>query len=206
MKQTIKNCQGMTLLEIIVALGIFIMVTGTVMFFVNQGFQVQNFSLEQTIAIQEAQRGVSTMVREIREIQIADDGAYPIVLAQDSEFIFFSDMDKDDAVERVRYFLDGSIFKKGVIEPRTNPTQYVLGDEVINILSQYVRNSTTPIFIYYNRDWPSDEVNNPLAAPASVADIRFININLRVNVRESVAPSDFLLKTDVQIRNLKDNL
>jgi len=119
----------------IVALGIFIMVIGTVMYFVNQGFQVQNFSLEQTIAIQEARRGVSSMVREIREIQIADTGAYPIVSADDHEFIFFSDMDKDEAVERVRYFLDGSDFKKGVIEPRTNPTQYVLGDEVVNTLS-----------------------------------------------------------------------
>lgn len=193
-------------MEIMVAIGIFTMVSGTVYFFMVQGFQVQNFSLEQSISIQEAHRGVSTMVKEIREMQIADDGAYPIVSAEDSELIFYSDMDKDSDVERVRYFLDGTEFKRGVIEPRSNPIEYVAGDEVVNILSQYVRNSATPVFIYYNGDWPADVVNNPLTTPAPVADIRFINVNLRVNVRENVAPSDFMLMSNIQIRNLKDNL
>lgn len=203
--QVITNNKGLTLLEVIVALGIFIMVSGTVYYFMLQGFEVQNFSLEQTIAIQEANRGVSTMVKEIREMQISDDGAYPIASAEDYELIFYSDMDKDNAVERVRYFLDGSDFKKGVIEPRSNPIEYVVGDEIVHTLSQYVRN-TVPVFVYYNGDWPIDVINNPLITPAAVADIRFINVNLRVNVRESVAPSDFLLQSNVQIRNLKDNL
>jgi prepilin-type N-terminal cleavage/methylation domain-containing protein len=201
-----KKQSGVTLLEILVALSIFIIASSAVVVFIRQGFQVQNFSLEQTIAISEAKRGVETMVREIRETQIADTGAYPITEADDQQYIFYSDIDKDNAVERVRYFLDGTDFKKGTIEPQTNPVQYVEADEVVVTLSQYVRNGTDPIFTYYNGDWPTDSINNPLSTPAAVADVRLVSMSLSINVRPSSAPSDFVLKSDVHIRNLKDNL
>ena len=45
------------------------------------------------------------MVKEIREARTSDDGSYPIEKARDKEFIFYSDIDKDGEVERVRYFL-----------------------------------------------------------------------------------------------------
>jgi len=45
------------------------------------------------------------MVKEIREARSGEDGSYPIVLAGDKEFIFFSDIDNDGKTERARYFL-----------------------------------------------------------------------------------------------------
>lgn len=202
----ISDNSGLSLLEVLVAMAIFIAATVSVLTFINQGFFIQNFSLEQTIAIQEAKRGVDVMVREIREAQPADTGAYPIVEADDQQLIFYGDFDKDSAVERVRYFLDGSEFKKGVIEPRTSPIEYVEADEQVTILSRYVRNETDPVFVYYNGDWPGDTISNPLTTPAGISDVRYINVRLNINVRPTVAPSDFLLLTDIQLRNLKDNL
>lgn len=198
--------RGVTILEVIMATAIFVIGVGVLYYFITQGVRVESFSLDQSSAIAEARRGIETMSREIREIQIADNGAYPVIEADNQQFIFYGDIDKDDSVERVRYFLDGTDFNKGTIEPRTNPTVYLEADEQVVTLSRYVRNDTLPIFTYYNGSWPGDEVNNPLATPADVTDVRYVNIFLRINVKPSIAPSDFDLSTDVAIRNLKDNL
>ena len=56
------------------------------------------------------------MLREIREVQTGEDGSYIIERAGDSEFIFFSDIDKDNKIERVRYFLGGTSSKEAVRE------------------------------------------------------------------------------------------
>lgn len=212
MKRNIHNTsilqdqRGLSLLEIIIAVSIFVIATGAVMGFVIQGARVQDIAFGQNIAISEARRGVETMVREIREIQTADNGAYPLVTADDFELIFYGDIDKDSSVERVRYFLDGTDFKKGTIEPRSNPVAYYASDEVIVTLSRYVRNEALPVFTYYNGDWPGDVINNPIPTPADVTEPRFVNVFLRINVKPNTAPTDFDLTSDVQMRSLKDNL
>lgn len=68
-------------------------------------YKAQSFGWEESVAIEEARRGVKAMVREIREATQADDGSYLIKKADNGEFIFYSDIDKDGAVERVRYFV-----------------------------------------------------------------------------------------------------
>ncbi len=201
-----KQNQGVTLIEVIVSVGIFAFASAIVFNFVVGGFRLQNFALDQSTAMSEARRGVEIMVREIRESQIADNGAYTIVTAEPQEFTFYSDTDKDTSVERVRYFLDGTEFKKGVIEPRTNPVSYLQQDEVVTVLTRYVRNGSVPIFTYYNGDWPGDSVNNPLSSPVDITEVRFLHVAMTINVRPNVAPTDFNLETDIQIRNLKDNL
>jgi hypothetical protein len=57
------------------------------------------------LAIDEARKGIETMVKEIRMAKEGENGAYPIEYAGDKEFIFYSDIDGDGRVERVRYFL-----------------------------------------------------------------------------------------------------
>ncbi len=203
----VRDNQGLTLIETLIGIAIFVTAVGVVYMFVSQGFKVQNFSLQGSQAIAEARRGLDTMVKEIRETQIADNGAYPIERADKFEFIFYADIDKDDSVERIRYFLDGTDFKKGVIQPRINPVGYFSSDEVISIISRYVRNTASePLFTYYNSNWPADTVNNPLPYPAKETDVRFIKINLKVNVQPEMAPDNFEILTYVHIRNLKDNL
>lgn len=170
-------------------------------------YRAYNYNFQQVAAINEARRGVETMVKEIREARYGDDGSYPIKEAGDFYFIFFSDIDSDNAIERVRYFLDGSDFKKGVIEPTGNPPQYVLDNETVSILSSSVRNGTsTKFFTYYNGDWPADKVNNPLSTLTRLTDTKLMHVYLIVNVDPSRPPDNFVLESDVQIRNLKTNL
>lgn len=198
--------KGITLIETIVTIGVFTLAMIAVSAFILSSYRSYNYNFEQTVAINEARRGVETMVKEIREARSGDDGSYPLVEAGDFEFIFYSDINKDESVERVHYFLDGTDFKKGVIEPSGDPPQYVLADEKINTLSQYVRNASTLVFTYYNGDWPSDTVNNPLPTLTRLTETKLMHVYLKINVDPNRPPDDFELESDTQIRNLKTNL
>ncbi|MGB9598473.1 MAG: hypothetical protein ACPLZH_01335, partial [Minisyncoccales bacterium] len=44
-------------------------------------------------------------VKEIRQAQTAENGSFLIEKANDKEFVFYGDIDRDGRVERVRYFL-----------------------------------------------------------------------------------------------------
>lgn len=84
---------------------IFALVMGVVTAFVVMAYRVYGYSWQQTVAINEARKGIEVMVKEIREARTGDDGSYPIKKTEDKEFIFYSDIDKDGEIERVRYFL-----------------------------------------------------------------------------------------------------
>ncbi len=198
---------GLTLLEVMVSLGIFLFIVAIIWLFIRQSYSVQSFTLGQTMAISEAQRGVERLVKEAREALPADTGAYPIEKADDFEFIFFADYDRDAAIERVRYYLDGSNFYKGVIEPTGNPLQYSSANEQVTIISRYVRNTASePVFKYYDGSYSGKDSDVPLTTPANISQVRLVHINLRINVDPNRAPTDYYLESDVQIRNLKDNL
>lgn len=206
-EKILSNQSGLTLMEILVSLGIFLLINVLVWVFVKQSYFFQSFAFEQATSISEAQRGVETMVKEIREAMPADTGAYPIEKADEFELIFFSDYDRDISVERVRYYLNGSDFIKAVTEGSGTPLQYLPQNEVSTILSRYVRNGEDePVFTYYNGDYPNDSENNPLATPADPMVLKLIHVHLKINAIPDRAPKEFILDSDVQVRNLKDNL
>ncbi len=101
------NNKGFTLIEALVTIGVFSLVIGAVFGSIFYLYKTHAFAWQQSIAVQEARRGVSTMTKEIREAVSGEDGSYPIEKADDKEFIFFGDIDKDGDVERVRYFIGG---------------------------------------------------------------------------------------------------
>ena len=198
---------GFTLIESIMVVAIFtIMILATTEFIV-QSYRNYHYDLEQMESINEARRGVETAIREIRQAKIADDGSYPIELADDNQLIFYSDIDADGETERIRYFLDGNTFKKGIIKPTGSPISYPSSQEQIEIISRYINNPTSsPIFTYYNGDWPQDTINNPLPTATRLKDTKLIHFHLVININPARAPSNFNLESDVQIRNLKTNL
>lgn len=325
----IKNTtKAFTIIEAIVTIVIFTLAMGAVMGGILMLYKTQDFTFQQAIAINDARKGIETMIKEIREARQGDDGSYPIEYAGDKEFIFYSDIDKDGATERVRYFLgninsgsqvkecvtfvsggscsvtfsnflsgtlqsaevtvsvegdfgagneyadiyadgtslgnvcksgcsdcagawqgttvfdvtseaqDGSIqftadasnrvnafcdwqdpnhsmkarfelkwtevlsggqsvFKKGVIEPTGQPVQYSLDQEVVTVITPYVRN-TPPIFHYY--DAAGQEL---LDLPARLKDTKRMRVYLVVNVNPNRPPKDFELQSGVELRNLK---
>lgn len=156
--------------------------------------------------VEEANSSVTTLVREIRTAQVAETGAYALEELQDQQITFYSDIDFDTEVERVRYFLNGSQFSKGVIEPAGQPATYPAADEKVKVLTDNVRNGSTPVFYYYNGGWPADTINNPLTTPASLSETKLIRIYLRVNTEGDEPDKDYVLESYTQVRMLKENL
>jgi len=100
-----KNKTGFTLIESLVAIAIFTLAMGAVVSFIIITYRSHAYTFQQSMAINEAKKGVETMVKELREAKMGDDGSYIIEKAEDYEIIFYSDIDKDGATERVRYFI-----------------------------------------------------------------------------------------------------
>lgn len=196
--------RGMSLLEITITIAIFTMAMLIVFMYTIQGYRVNRFAIQQADALEHARRGIETMVREMREASASDIGSYPIAAAGSQSFSFYSNIDLDNNVEKIRYFLDGTHFMKGVIEPSGSPLSYPAVTETTKIISEYARNGSNPVFIYYNGDYPSSTV--PLATPANPNEIKLVELRLNINIDPSTPPDDIDLNNFVQIRNVKDNL
>jgi type II secretory pathway pseudopilin PulG len=100
--------KSFTIIETLVTVLVFGLMMGVISGLIIMAYKSHGYSIQQSIAINEARKGIKTMVKEIREAKPGDDGSYPIEKAEDKEFIFYSDIDKDGATEKVRYFL-GSV-------------------------------------------------------------------------------------------------
>ncbi|MDD5144645.1 MAG: type II secretion system protein [Candidatus Pacebacteria bacterium] len=192
--------RAFTLIETLVTIAIFALTMGVVSTFIVLGYKTQSYASQQAVAIGEARKGIETLVREIREAKSGEDGSYVIEQADDYEFIFYSNIDDDSASEKIRYFIDGTNFKKGVTDPSGSPPQYFPASEKITVLSEHVVNSP-PVFHYYDGD--GLEI---VELPARPKDTKLMRVYLVVNVDLSRAPQSYELESSVQIRNLKDNL
>lgn len=197
--------QGISLLEVTLSTGILLIVALLSYSIIIQLSKGQNYILEHTSSAYQAQNAMNTMVKELREAALSDTGAYPIEQATNTSITFYSDVDTDNAREKITYTLVGTTLNRVSIEPTGQPIQYRQSDAKTQILTENVINSG-PIFTYFNGGYPIDASNNPLNVPADVSQIRLIHIRLEVNPRPLVAPQSTLIQSDVQLRNLKNNL
>ena len=197
---------GFTFVEVVIAGFITLITIIVFIIFTSYLFQSYEFSFDMNRNISAAEDGLRRMTLEIREARPADNGSYPLVTTDDFEIAFYGDVDNDNSAEKVRYFLDGTDLKKGIIEPTGIPAQYPAETETVVIITQNVVNDATPIFYYYNGDWPGDDVNNPLIADARILGTRLIKATLRIAQTSQPATDAFEVSTSIQLRNLKGNL
>lgn len=198
--------RGFTIIEILIAMVITGMMGAALLglqFIISQN---QIVAWQSYISVDEANTNVTSLVREVRTAKEGDNGAYPLASADDQEIIFYSDYDFDGVTERIRYFLNGTQFSKGVIEPTGQPATYPSGSEIVKLLSGNVRNGADPVFYYYNGDWPADTVNNPLPTPANLSEIKLIRVFLKLNTNPDDPNNDYILESYSQVRVLKENL
>lgn len=206
MNQKQKNVNGITLIEVLV--------TVTIMTFIGLGLVALQFILNQNKilaintykSVDEANNITSNFIKEIRAARSGDNGAYVFENTDDTQIIFYSDIDFDNQTERVRYTFNGTTLTKGVTKPTGYPIQYPSSDEKLTVLSENIRNGSTPMFYYYNEDWPNDQTHNPLIASSRLSDTRIVKIYLRVNNNSAAVDKDYILESFAQIRMLKNNL
>ncbi len=198
--------KGFTLIEVLITIVILTVLGGGILTLIYITSRGRLVTFRNLLDVDQANAQVSLMVRELRNIRYADNASYPLELANDQEIIFYSDIDYDGQSERVRYTLSGNTLYKGVIEPTGFPPTYPISNEKVKVLSENVRNATTPVFYYYNGDWPADTQNNPLPQPVRLSDTKLIKVLLILNTQENDPETNFTLESYVQLRMLKDNL
>jgi len=196
--------KGYTLIETMATIAVFTLATGVVVGLIITTYRTYGQSWQRSSAANEAREMIETMVQETRKARSGEDGSYLIGRADDGEFLFYSDIDKDNSVERVRYFWQvgetTNSFKKGVTEPFDNQgvISYPLDQEQIISLSSFVCNDP-PIFKYFNSN------NQEIAEPGSrILETRLVQIYLVININPEKTYQNFELSSSAQIRNLKE--
>ncbi len=178
---------------------------GVTLLFINS-WRNNKFILETGNASLIASRSVNVLVREIRKARQGDNGDYPVESGTESDLKIYADIDSDGVTELVHYYLSDGALYRGITEPRaTTPVTYVAADETTEKVADYISNlSTDPVFFYYNKNYPADLVNNPLATPVAVENVRLIKVHLLVNIDPINAPNNVNVESFAELRNLNN--
>ncbi len=196
-----KKSRGFTLLEMIMALIIFVLALMGATIMAQSGIKYSNFIFNQAEITNEIQKSITLMVKQIRETRQADSGSFAMEKAESNQFIFYSNIDKTPDVERVRYLRLNNCLKEGIIKPTGTPPRYLDANEQINDLTCNVANSESePIFSYY-KDYPSP--STLLTVPANLSQIKVIKIYLRItSTGKTPLPNSKIISEYVSPRNI----
>ncbi len=161
------------------------------------------YALAQTGEIDSARRGLQTWIQDAREMDFGANGAYAVQLANPHYFTFYSDIDPDAVTEYIEYELVDTTLYRRVHKAGGFPATYSTTTPSIFTLSEYVQNNinSVPTFRYYDNS--GVEIPDP---NSQITDIRFIRMQLIVNIDPVRAPGEFMLEGSATPRNLKDNL
>ncbi len=195
--------KGMTLIELLVALSLMVILglaisTGTVNF-----YKTHSYSLEQSNEIDSARLGLTQWNRDVKEMVTGADGSFPVSIIEPHRFGYYSDTDQDSEVEYVEYQLSNTTLSKRTYNATGNPPVYNLATpSSVDTLSLYVQNinQSTSTFFYY------DNNGTLLNASSPRVNVRYIKAQLIVNIDPLRSPGEFMLRSSIAPRNLKDNL
>lgn len=200
-----KFKKGFTLVELIIGIAIISLVVVVASTFQKDIFSL-NTNLQSSLSAQlDARRIVKIMVTELRKGTSSAIGSYPIESASSTAITFFSDVNSDGLVDKVRYYLNGSIIKKGVTAPTGSPLSYNPSNEVVsNLINSVISSSTLPIFQYFPSSYAG--TSSPLTYPIDIASIRLVKITVIIDNDPNRSPVQIVVSSSVSMRNLKDNL
>lgn len=204
MKQ-VKLQSGFTIIEVVVAVGLFALVGVMVVELVSSilsGSNKQSVILADT---DQARKISYSFTSEIRDAQTSNTGAYALASASSTEIIFYSNIDSDALIERVRYYLSNGKIYKGIIEPTGAPLTYNSGSETVTTVQSNVVNTSAPLFTYYNDTYNGS--GTALTSPVNVTHVRYVQINMQIANRAGVSTTNyFTVSAGGTMRNLKTNL
>lgn len=202
--KSLAPVRAFTLVETLIVIALFTLLLLAIMNGVTQIYKYNSVTLEQANEIEVARRGLLTWVRDAREMTLGADGSFPIGRADTHRMGFYSDIDKDTSVEYIEYRLASTTLYKDIYEATGTPPVYsTTTPSRTEILSEYVQNlaQAQSTFRYYNESGAFIA-----SSSAMISDIRYMRINLIVNIDPIRSPGEFMLQGSAAPRNLKENL
>lgn len=200
-----KDCvRGFSILEVIISLAIFSLFALVVVEIFIFSSRSKDVVFDQLAAGAEARRAIHGFIGEIRSANYSSTGAYPIQEASSTEIIFFSNIDNDSEMERIRYFYASNTLFRGSTQPTGNPYVYVTGTESVSFLTNSVVNTSTPVFVYYDENYTGVS-STPLTQPADVTKVRIVEMDLLIDKNSKKSPVLFMISGQGNLRNFKTN-
>ncbi len=188
--------KAFSLIEIIVSLGIFSLLISSIASLYLSGFKYSDLIISQVDLQQQGQKSLQTMVKEIRTAIYSNQGAFPLVFANPTELVFYSNIDNDELIEQVKYFLEDQHLKKTVIKPNENFEYLEANAQTQDLIAENILN--TDIFSYFNQNLED------LGGEPDISLIKLIGIKLILETDPDHYPEPLVLRTKVNLRNLKD--
>ena len=192
--------RGFTLVEAVVVVAITAVVGASLLSVIRNFYRANAYIFEATASVDSARRGLGTTLSAIREASYADDGNYPISAAATSSITFYSDIDSDGGIERVRvYTINGTLYRT-IINASGNPPSYSGQTTSTTTIATYVRNGTsTPIFKYYDSQGVQLSTTSP-----SLSQIASVAATLMVDINPNRAPNVLTITGSATLRNLRE--
>lgn len=194
---------GLTLIETIVVISIYTLLMLAITYSVTELYRTNAYAIAQAEEVESARRGMTQWNRDAKELTTGEDGNYPVAIIEPHRFGYYSDIDRDDAVEYVEYELSSTTLYKYTYKATGNPPTYDFSTpDVTEILSEFVNNidQGVPSFRYFAND------GTELNAASSIIEVRYIQAQIIVNIDPLRNPGEFMLRSSLAPRNLKDNL
>lgn len=196
-----QNKSGFTVIELLIGIFIFLLVSELIYLFQKNVYSLNGILSDSISGQEQARKALKIMSAEIRSASPSSLGSYQISQAGNFSLTFYCDIDNDDLKERIRYFLDGTTLKKGIIEPSGSPIDYSSTEQITNFIRD-VENGGAAIFSYYDKNY--DGTTLPLAVPlADISAVRLIKIDVAIDKDVSELPGPMTITTQVSIRSLR---
>ncbi len=195
----VLRMRGLSLVETVIIVALFSILMIVISESVASFYRLNAYTIAQAYQVDAARRGVDLLVRDLREMTFADDGTFPLVSMGTTSVGFFSDIDRDSSVEYVVYRLASTTLMKYVYNATGTPPTYSTSTPAeTSTLSEYVQNSlqNVPMFVYY------DEDGKKATATTTATDIRYVGVNIIVNIDPVRDPGEYSLRSSAALRNL----
>jgi type II secretory pathway pseudopilin PulG len=198
LKKYVNKNLGLTFIETLVWVAIFVMAMSAIVISLLSFYRANTYTIEQAQAVSEVRRGIEKSVQMMREISFASDGAYPIISIAPNQFYFYSDIDSDPLVERIRIFTEDTFLKQGLTKATGDPLTYS-GVETVTIISEDIRNVEQSVDVFHYYDESGAEIID-----SDITEVRFVTVDLVVNVRPDKLPNQLTLRSSATLRNLRN--
>ncbi len=197
---------GFTLIELLISIVIFIVISLGLVALSSSILTSSNKQSGLLADSDQARKLSMSIMNELRNAQVSSTGGYPLATAESQNLIFYSNIDSDTVVERVRYFVQNGKLYKGVLKPSGSPLVYNTGNEKTFVVQDNLANGINPVFYYYDQNYDGS-TNTFLTQPVNVTVVSFIKLDLKVFNKAGVVNNNYYTVTaSGSIRNLKQNL
>ncbi len=196
---------GMTMVELLTAVGIFVVIMIAVTAFQSNIF-IYNSSISGSFqTAQNAQVILKTILTEVREASPGGNGSYAIANAASTSLSFFSDVNNDGVTELVTYTLVGTNLFRAIVSGTGNPIVYNIGSQsTTTLLSNVTNGSAVTTFQYYDTNY--NGTSTPLTYPITATNVRLVRVNVRLDLDPNRSPIPTIYTVQAGLRNLKSNL